>query len=300
MKVGIDCALCLFHRGYMEILEATEDPKVRMEALRLLLQLLAENFEPSAVPSVIGTKRERMIKEVTGNPDPYAEKKQICNRESMKALPFAEELISAEKNAESRFRKACLSAIVGNLMEFHIPGHEFSFGDIRRLIVDAEKDLVIDDIAEAFKLARDASLIVYLTDNVGEIAFDTLLVKELKNLGAKNKVVVAVKGEPVHNDATIEDALYVGMDKVADELIAVGTGAMGLIPSECSREFMDFYNSADLVVSKGMGYAETLTELNLRTPHFLLLRTKCMNVANYFKVERNKNIAKLLLPDKTN
>lgn len=298
MKVGVDCALCLFQRGYMEILEATEDPKLRLEAARLLLQMLAENYEPSAVPSVIGTKRERLIKKATGNPDPYAKMKQISNQEALKALPFAEKLVSAEPNAESKFREACLCAIVGNIIEFHIPGHEFSFGDIKRFIAEAEKDLVIDDVVEAFKIAKKASLILYLTDNVGEIAFDTLLVRELKNLGANKRVVVAVKGEPVHNDATMEDALYVGMDKVADSLITVGAAAMGLIPSECNEEFLDIYNSADFVVAKGMGYAETLTELDLKVPHLLLLRTKCMNVANYFQVERHKNVANLLCPNR--
>ena len=84
------------------------------------------------------------------------------------------------------------------------------------------------------------------------------------------------------------------MDKAADEVISTGSDAVGLFPNECSDEFLDIYNSVDLVVAKGMGYAETLTELQLPVLHALLLRTKCCTVANYFNVGTGKNIAKLL------
>lgn len=292
MKVGVDCALCIFQRGYMEALEATEDLELRFKAISQLFKMLAENFRPEAIPAVLGTMRDRIVKHVTGNPDPYAEKKRLSNQEAMKVLPFAEEILEAEREEEARFRRACLCAIVGNIIEFNIPGHSFNFGDLKRLILEAERNLAIDDISEAFNIARKSRLIVYLTDNAGEIAFDKMLVRELKRFGGK--VVVAVKGEPVYNDATMEDALFVGMDKVADKVVTTGTDMMGLIPSECSPEFLKIYNSADFVVAKGMGNAETLTEIDLKTPHLLLLRTKCMNVANYFRVERNKNIAKLL------
>lgn len=296
MKVSAECALCLFYRGYMETLEATSDPNLRLKTFMELFNMLAENFHPNAIPAVIGTIRERIIKRVTGNPDPCAEKKRISNIEAMKFLPLAEKIISEASDTKLRFRKACLMAIVGNTMEFDIPGHEFDFGNLERLIHGAERDLAIDEISEAFEIARKAKTIVYLTDNAGEIAFDVLLVKDLKNFGGR--VIVAVKGKPVYNDATLEDALFVGMDRVADAVITTGTDAIGLILSECSSDFIKVYENADFVVAKGMGNAETITEMNLRVPHFLLLRTKCANVANYFKVARNKNIARLLYPGK--
>ncbi|MEM2939207.1 MAG: ARMT1-like domain-containing protein [Candidatus Bathyarchaeia archaeon] len=292
MKIGVDCALCLFQRGYMEILEATEDQKLRLKAISQLLDMLAKNFHEDAIPAVLGTMRDRIVKHVTGNSDPFAKKKEISNREALKILPLAEIMVSKERSEEARFRKACLCSVVGNIMEFNIPGHIFDFSSLDKLILEAERDLAVDDIPKAFEIAKKSKLTVYLADNAGEIALDTLLVKELKRLG--NRVIVAVKGEPIYNDATIEDALYVGMDKVADEVITTGTDMMGLVTSECSPNFLEIYYSADLVIAKGMGNAETLTEMKLKNPHLLLLRTKCMNVANYFGVERDKNVAKLL------
>ncbi|MEM1543289.1 MAG: ARMT1-like domain-containing protein [Candidatus Bathyarchaeia archaeon] len=298
MKINFECALCLFHRGYMEIIEATEDPKLRFEAARQLLNFLAENLSPEAVPAILGTFRDRIIKRVTGNPDPYLEKKRLSNIEAMKILPLADKIISEGGDDKSRFRRACLCAIAGNTIEFNIPGHEFGFEDLGSLLLEAERSLAIDDIFEAFSIAKKSNLIVYLTDNAGEIALDTLLVRELKRLGGR--VIVAVKGEPVYNDATMDDALFVGMDRVADKVITTGSDTMGLITSECSEEFMETYKSADFVVAKGMGNAETLTEMDLTAPHLLLLKAKCMNVARYFGVERGKSIAKLLYPRKPN
>jgi uncharacterized protein with ATP-grasp and redox domains len=276
----------------MQIQEATNDRSLQFKAMSALLNFLAKEFKSTANPAYLGTKRDRLIRRITGNPDPYAKKKQISNQKALEILPLAENLVSNEPSKELRFREACLCSIVGNIMEFDIPDNPFKFTDLKELIQQAEKDLAIDEIPQVFNKAKKAKLVLYLTDNAGEIAFDTLLVRELEKVGPQ--VIVAVKGGPILNDATMEDAKYVGMHKVADEMITTGTDAVGLVLNECSDEFLKVYNSADFVVAKGMGYAETLTELQLPVPHALLLRTKCGIVANFFKVSRGKNIAKLM------
>lgn len=292
MKVEAECASCIVHRGYLEIKEATRDPSMQFKAISALFRLLVRDFKPTANPAHLGTKRDRLIRRVTNNPDPYAKTKQLNNRRALELLPMVKNLITKESSVGSRFKKTCLCSIVGNMMEFDIPSHTFKFKDMRKVIQRAEEDLVLDDIPRIFNAAKRSKRILYLTDNSGEIVFDTLFVHELKNLGAY--VVVAVKGGPILNDATVKDAQYVGMNKVADKVITTGTDAVGLMPKECSREFLTFYSSANLVVAKGMGYAETFPELNLFAPHALLLRTKCVPVANFFNVSRDKNVAKLM------
>lgn len=294
MKVEAECAACVLQRGYLETEKATDNPSLQFKVMFALINLLTKEFKPTAVAAYLGTQRDRIIKEVTGNPDPYAKTKQISNQRAVEILPLAKNMVLKEPSPESQFRRACLCSMVGNIIEFDIPDHTFKFDDLEKLIRGAEEDLAIDEIQEIFNQAKKAKRILYLTDNAGEIAFDTLLVQELKRFGAN--VTVAVKSKPILNDATIEDAEYVGMHNVADNVITTGSDSVGLILEECSKEFLKLYNSADLVVAKGMGHAETLTELNLKTPHALLLRTKCCPVANYFGVDRNKNVAKLMMP----
>jgi len=292
LKVKPECAACIVHRGIREIIEATEDEKVRFNAVNALLKFLAENFTPEGVPADLGTQRDRIIKRVTGNPDPYKRKKQLSNQKALELLPKAKKLVENAGSPEERFRKACLCAIVGNLLEFDIPDHVFTLEELEAHLASAEKDLAIDEIAKIREIAAKAGNIIYLTDNAGEIVFDTLLVKELRSLGAQ--VTVAVKGGPIINDATMEDAETAGMNRVADAVIDTGTDSVGLNREESSEEFLKAYDSADLVIAKGMGYAESLTELKLEKPHALLFRTKCNPVAEFFQVPKGKNVAKLL------
>jgi uncharacterized protein with ATP-grasp and redox domains len=164
---------------------------------------------------------------------------------------------------------------------------------MQQLLTRAEEDLAIDDIKEIFKNSKKASQILYLHDNAGEIVFDTLLIRELRELGAT--VTAVVKGAPVLNDATEKDAHFVKLAGKVDKLITTGTDAVGYLPHECSKEFLSSYNTTDFVIAKGMGYAETIPEHDLSIPHALLFRTKCLPVANFFKIRRGRNIAKLLV-----
>lgn len=292
MKVEAECAACIVNRAAAELIEATTNPAIRFRGMIELLRLLSKEFKPTAVPADLGTRRDRLIKRVTGNNDPYKRRKKISNEKAVKLLPFARKIVEEGYAQQDRFKKACLCAIVGNVMEFDIPGHKFAFGSLRKLFREAGKDLVIDDTNKIYELAKKAREILYLADNAGEIVFDTLLVEQMKNMGVK--VIVGVKEEAVLNDATLEDAEVSGMSKIADKVITTGTDAVGLALKEVSKEFLDVYDSVDLVFAKGMGYAETLTEYKLKKPHALLFRTKCNCVADFFGVPRGRNVAKLM------
>ena len=123
MKVEVECAGCLLHRGLFEISEATDDPSLQFEVTSALFRLLAKEFKPTAVPAHLGTERDRLIKKMTDNPDPYAKIKQRSNRKALEFLPLARKLVSKEPSPEPRFRKACLCSIVGNVMEFESRSH---------------------------------------------------------------------------------------------------------------------------------------------------------------------------------
>jgi uncharacterized protein with ATP-grasp and redox domains len=293
VKVEAECASCLLARAMAETYDATTNPALRFRVVKEMLKLLNREFRPTSVAADLGTKRDRLIKQLTGNNDPYKRSKKKSNERAMRLLPKARKFVEEGYNQQDRFKRACLCAMVGNIMEFDIPGHRFTSATLAKSFREASKDLVIDDVDKAYALAKKAREILYLADNAGEIVFDTLLVEQLKNMGLK--VTYVVKGGPVLNDATLEDVEPSGMGKLADKVITTGTDAVGLLVKEVSPKFMKVYNAAELVFAKGMGYAETLTEYKLTKPHFLLLRTKCTPVANYFCVARHKNIAKLML-----
>ncbi|MCW3999656.1 MAG: ARMT1-like domain-containing protein [Candidatus Bathyarchaeota archaeon] len=292
MKVEPECESCLLSRATIQTYQATTNPALRFRCIAEITKLLNHEFKPTSNAAEIGTKRDRIIRKLTGCDDPYKFNKKLANEKALKLLPRAKKFVESGYSQQDRFKKACLCAIVGNIMEFDVPGHKFTLNSLSTVMREAAKDLVIDDIDKAYELAKKAQAVLYLADNAGEIVFDTLLVEQLKNMGLK--VTYVVKGGPVINDATMEDAEVSNMDKIADEVITTGCDAVGLQKKEASAEFLKAYDQAELVFAKGMGYAETLTEYQLTKPHLLLLRTKCVPVANYFAVPRDKNVAKLL------
>jgi uncharacterized protein with ATP-grasp and redox domains len=257
-----------------------------------IIKLINREFKPSTVAADICTTRDRIIQQLTSNPDPYKQVKKVANEKALKLLPQAKKFVHSGHTQQERFKKACLCAIVGNIMEFDIPGHKFTLKSLPKIFKDAAKDLAIDDIDRAYEITKKANSVLFLADNAGEIIFDALLVEQLKNMGLK--VTYVVKGGPVINDATIEDVEISNIDKLADEVITTGTNAVGLLKKQVSPEFLKTYEQAEIVFAKGMGYAETLTEYKYTKPHLHLLRTKCNPVANYFCVPRDKNIAKLI------
>lgn len=292
MKVKAECVECIISRGLAEVRKATINPALRFRTMVEILRMMNREFRPTSVPAELGTKRDRLIKEITDNEDPYKRDKKKSNQKALENLSYARDFVDRGYTQQARFKNACLCAIVGNIMEFHIPGHKFSFRSLKRLLREAENDLAINDINRIFKAAKKSKEILYLTDNAGEIVFDTLLVEQLKNMGLT--VTVGVKDGAVLNDATLEDAKKSGIMEIADEIVTTGTDAIGFAPQEFSENFLELYHSVDMIFAKGMGYAETLTEYKLEKPHGLLFRTKCTPVANFFAVPREKNIAKMM------
>lgn len=292
MKVEPECESCLLSRAQIQTYQATTNPALRFRCLAEIVKLLNREFKPTSNSAELGTKRDRIIRKLTSNDDPYKYNKKLANEKALKMLPRVKKIVESGLNQQERFKKACICAIVGNIMEFDVPGHKFSLNNMSEAFREASKDLAIDDIDKAYELAKKAKSVLYLADNAGEIVFDTLLVEQLKNMGLK--VIYVVKGGPVINDATMEDAELCNMDKLADDVITTGADAVGLQIKEVSPEFLKVYEEAELVFAKGMGYAETLTEYKLTKPHLLLFRTKCVPVANYFCVARDKNVAKLM------
>ena len=258
MKIGFECPECLIHRGFIEIQKATMDTNLRKMAMIEVVKQISKGLSEDSVPSFIGTKRDRIIRSVTKNSDPFKKDKSKSNRIALKILPLVEHFISKGEDAYSRLERAFLASIVGNCMEFGILGYEFHYDDLINEIQKAKTDLAINDIEKIYEQLNGSKEILFWTDNAGEIVFDRLLIEKIKILDLN--ISVAVKGSPVSNDATLEDAKIAGIDKISNRLITTGSDALGFIPEYCSEEFLEIFNRSDFIIAKGMAHLETLTE----------------------------------------
>ena len=268
---------------------STDDENVRRDAMIALLQLMGEKFNEETVPSVLGAERGRLIAAITGCEDPYKEQKRDENNRALEILPDLEKILEDTPQKE-KLRTACKISCLGNVIDYDVPGNNANILEALELL---QRPLFIDDIDKLSKIIRPGIQLLFLTDNAGEIALDTLLVKELKNLGCH--VTVAVKdGPPSLNDALIEDAVAVDMDKIADNLITTGAKAIGIRLDESPQWFIDIYNNTDIIVAKGMANWETMTESPAPCPTMYLFRTKCEPVANAVGAPEGESVAFLV------
>ena len=268
---------------------STDDEETRRQAMIALLKLMGEEFNEDTVPSVLGAERGRLIARITGCEDPYKERKIKENEGALEILPSLEKILD-ETPYDEKLRTAAKMACLGNVIDYDVPGNNADLSDALKFL---EVPLYIDDTDKLKKLIKKDTNLLFLTDNAGEVALDTLLVKELRRLGAH--VTVAVKGGPPSlNDALMEDALMVGMDKAADKLITTGAKAIGVRLDESPKWFIDIYNNADVIVAKGMANWETMTETPAPAPTIYLYRTKCEPVARAVGAPEGESIAFLV------
>jgi uncharacterized protein with ATP-grasp and redox domains len=289
LKVGSRCGYCLLHRGYQIIKLSTDDEQTRFQAMDALLELMGNGFDSNCVPSVLGAERERLIARITNCMDPYKERKVKENELALSLLPEMEKKMD-ETLPDEKLRTATKISCLGNVIDYDVPENNASLEDALMFL---DNPLFIDDTDKLKSMIKEGTDLLFLTDNAGEVALDTILVKELRRLGAR--VTVAVKnGPPVLNDALMVDALMVGMDKTADELITTGADAIGVRLDESPQWFIKRYTNSDLIVAKGMANWETMTENPAPSPTMYVFRTKCEPVARAVGAPENQSIAYLV------
>ena len=206
--------------------------------------------------------------------NPYRLEKMECNRLSLELYEFYKEKVLKSSDP---FDMALRLSIAGNIMDYGPSAHFEVESTIRKVL---DSDFAINHSAELKKRLISAEKVLYLGDNAGEIVFDKLFIEIIQH----PQLTFTVRGDNVLNDATIEDATQVGMDKVA-AVIDNGYDAPSTILSKCSTEFLAVYKQADLILSKGQGNFEGLIDENDARIFFLLM-VKCDVVAERLHVEK--------------
>jgi hypothetical protein len=290
LKVEAECLLCLLERACRQTGYVGGDRQAFFQVMTELLDMLHKEFTPEAVPAYLGTLRDRIVRKATGR-DPYEELKRQANEAAWKVLPAAERFVLQADSDYERFRRLCMVAVAGNSVEFDVMGYSFTLdrlgGELENLT------LRLDHLPQAYAQLEASREVLFLTDNAGEIVLDTLLMRYLKQRGLT--LTVAVKGSPVLNDATLVDAQEAGVDRIADELITTGLDSVGLILDAAPKPVREKFTHSDLVIAKGMGNYETLTEVKGAGVKVLfLLKAKCAPVARSLGVERGSNAALFL------
>jgi uncharacterized protein with ATP-grasp and redox domains len=275
MKTSFGCFPCYFTQilKTSALLGLTEI-QTRQALIRFGAWL--EELPMEASPAANGLPLYRMLSEISGVEDPYRKTKDKCTRTALGLYP---ELKQRVRSAPDPLFEAVRVAVAGNLIDF---GTMLDFNVREDIEAILDQEFYINDypaLRSALSQARD---LIVLGDNAGETVCDRILLEELPQ-----RAQYVVREKPIINDATYEDAVAAGIDQVAD-IISSGCEAPATIMELCSPDFQKRLRSADLVISKGQGNFEGLSDESL--PIFFLLKAKCTVVAEHLDVPQGSII----------
>jgi len=208
--------------------------------------------------------------------DPFADLKKESNE---LALSLSIETKNAITLSKDPLLAAIIFSIAGNIIDY---GSQQDFNAQKTISNCLNQQLIINDYLLLKEDINNANTILYLGDNSGEIVFDSLVIEHLDN-----EVIFAVKENPIINDALLQDAKACGLDKKC-RVISNGTNCPGTPLADCSETFLEYFNKADVIISKGQGNFETLSEVN--RPVYFLLTVKCPIVAHHIMELSGKEV----------
>jgi uncharacterized protein with ATP-grasp and redox domains len=249
---------------------ATDDHELRRAIVKRVCaeasQLTFQENGPEVVRIV-----HKIIKEMSGEADPYKQVKEECNRFMAEIMPDLRKIV---ESSEDPFLTAAKLAVAGNVIDVGQKRH-FS----KKFVLDEfskglKNGFAVDDTEKLKKDLLHAHKIFYLGDNVGETFLDRLFIEQMPY----ERVTYVVKSAPVINDAIIEDAKIAGITDIV-RVIDNGTDTPGCLLEDCSEEFLKEFESSDLIIAKGHGNYESLFGQNERT--YFLLMAKCLPIAKY-------------------
>jgi len=273
MRIHYECFMCIANQCQRIIEMTTDDLEKRKTAAVFSAKLMGKLKEDS-ISGIVASEIISELYKFLGIEDPFKEYKERSNEIAKKILE------NITKNLKIDLKTALKLAIVGNIIDFAVGySPEKIERDIMHLI---NEDLYVDNSEELFEILKHAKVLLYLTDNCGEIYFDKLFLKKIKESFPDLEIYIAGKEQPLINDATVNELRAAGLQEVG-EIISTGFGVVGVPLDRISGRFKEIFDSADVIIAKGQANFETLNESNDRRI-FYLLKAKCMPIARELRV----------------
>ncbi len=273
MKTYLDCIPCFVRHTLDAGRMVCEDEKLHEELLRKVLFKLSK-IDMSWPPPYMAKHIHALIRKNMKTNDPYKDIKAKHNQMAMKIYPRLKSMVNKSLDP---LNTAMRLAMAGNVIDLGVK-NDITIQDVENSIVKSIKEPFIGDYKTFNKQIKKANKIIYLADNAGEIVFDKIFIEQI----GPHKIILAVRGYPIINDATIEDAKFCGLTEIV-EVIDNGSDAPGTILEDCKKEFLDIFWGSDLIISKGQGNFESLS--NVKHNIFFLFKAKCSVIANHAKVK---------------
>jgi uncharacterized protein with ATP-grasp and redox domains len=286
LKPHAECGACMVHWVYDRAAPHTTD-KDMARLVRSIVDILLRDVSPDANLGALCNSTVFAVSALTpGLVTHYEALKATSDEHARNFLPEAATHILNAATAREGFERSCFLAAAANVSPLGAPSGAYTFSEMRALIAEqGSRPVVVGDVYRAAKAARS---ILYVTDNAGEIGFDSLVISQLKAMG--KQVTLVVKTNAFFEDATMSDARFFDLDRLVDEIV---TARGFLAPAELEPHAAKALGDADLVMAKGTGTYEALHGEMLGKPIIFMLKVKCSAIARQTGMDLGTTIVKL-------
>lgn len=278
MKFQPECVSCLFEQLKRSLISCKSGITTeeilhhQREVMKRLIDLPFTQFRHPIVGKVV----YGLINEILNDPDPFKKAKIEFQNTGKKLYPKLKDMV---KNSNNPLLEACIISIMGNAIDLGAPATIDIENDIQKI---TKEDLMINDFIEFGKDLKKAKSILIIGDNTGEIFFDKVLIEEILKIYPNKKIFFSVRSAPIINDATMEDAIFTGLDKICS--IIESAPYPGMILEKSTPEFIDRFNTSDLIIMKGQGNFETSDDLKPKGSIFFFLKAKCPTIQKVLNI----------------
>jgi uncharacterized protein with ATP-grasp and redox domains len=281
VKTRLDCIFCIQRQALDTVRLVTDDVKEQEIILRsVMVSILEMNW--NTCPPDIADVMYNIIRKESKEDDPYKAVKKECNDIALGMYPELKQIVDRSANP---LLTAVRLAIAGNVIDYGT-GPNF---DINKTISRVlEKKFRIDHFTEFVNNLEESENLVYLTDNAGEILFDKILLETIMREYNFEKIFCGVKVTPFINDTTMQDAVYVGIDRME------GVEIMNIEVDEnridhLNKTFPDIIMESNMIISKGQRNYEALPD---NKKIFFMLLAKCPMIAKELGAKQGDIILK--------
>ena len=253
IQASLDCIFCMMKKSDEIYSQYENNEARRIKFLKKAMSIISKSKPTDSAPN-INTIIMRELSKATNISDLYAKEKKLSNELILK---MEKDITKNINNSDSKLIKAIQYSLAGNYIDFGVMSIVRE-GSLKEIIDKAHEFIISDDIfAHFISDLNKAKTLVYLTDNAGEIVFDKIFIQAIIDMYPDVKIKAIVRGYPIYNDATMEDAIDVDLNDIVD-VYDNGFDAPGTVLNLINNNSRDIIDSADLIISKGMGNFETL------------------------------------------
>jgi damage-control phosphatase, subfamily I len=286
MKPHPECGACLVHWVYERAAAHTAPEDTSALTRRIVGILLKETTPTANVGALCNSTVWAALETTPALAKHYEQLKAESNKHARSLLPEAAAHIMNGDTARAAFERACFLAAAANVSPLSAPSGAYTFSEMRPFM--SEEGPAPAVVGNAYGAVKAASRVLYVTDNAGEIGFDSLVLTQLKAMG--KHVTLVVKTKTFFEDATMSDALFFGLNGLVDEIVATsGFLAPGNLEPPVERALAQ----SDLVLAKGTGSYEALKDELGRKHAIFMLKVKCPAIARETGLDTGATVVKL-------